>query len=398
MKISDAPGLKIRRRVGGDVYYWVAPAADVIRGYRPKSRPLPKDLSPNERAAVCRVQHADLVAWREGTGQLAERYSFRWLINRYKTDPHSPYHGVKGKTRDGYDQMLKIIDTAIGADRFDPILERGAYRARIYGHHVREWHADCANPNPKIKDSKPRPARARYMIVVLRLLSSYGVEIGAPGAAELRELLSVIRFKVRPARTSAPTRDQVIAIANQATDMGFPSIAITTLAQFLFTERRISIIGEWEDGQWRPGWVWQNIDHWVISYNQNKTGVVERVYDLRDTPALLDLLKAVPEERRIGPVIICETTGQPWRYRHYISTFRKIARAADVPDDVWSMDMRAGGATEVGAIQGITRDDLKAAGGWKSDAMAARYDRGSKVRAQKVVRLRSPMVGTDRNG
>lgn len=399
MKISNAPGLKTRKRVGGDVYYWVAPAADILRGYQPKSRALPKNLSPDERAKVCQAQQEDLNKWREGTRQLAEKYSFRWLIRRYTTDPHSPYHAVKGKTRDGYDQMLKIIDGALGPDRFDPILERGVYRPRILGHDVRQWHADAAKPKMvKGKMGKPRPARARYVMTVLRLLASYGVEIGAPGAEGLRELLSVIRFKVRPARTAAPTRDQVIAISNSAIGMGFQSIAITTMAQFLFTERRISIIGEWEGDQWRPGWVWQNIVNWVISYNQNKTGVVERVYDLRDTPALLELLQAIPEDRRVGPVIVNEKTGKPWRYRNYIAVFRKAARAAGVPDDVWSMDLRAGGATEVGAIQGITRDDLKAAGGWKSDAMAARYDRGSKVRAQKVVRLRSPMVGTDRNG
>lgn len=400
MKISEAPGLKIRKRVSGDVYYWVAPAADIIRGYIPKSRALPKDLSPEDRAKVCCAQQADLNSWRDGHRQLAEQFSFRWLIRRYTTDPHSPYHAVKGKTRDGYDQMLKIIDTALGDDRFDPILERGVYRPRILGHDVREWHADCAKPK-KMKDGKigkPRMGRARYVITVLRLLASYGVEIGAPGAEGLREVLSAIRFKVRPARTSAPTRDQVIALVKAAIEMGFPSVAITTLAQFLFTERRISIIGEWDGDQWRPGWVWQNIDNWVISYNQNKTGVVPREYDLRDTPALLELLEAIPEDRRIGPVIINEKTGQPWRYRNYAAVFRKVARAAGVPDDVWSMDMRAGGATEVGAIQGITRDDLKSAGGWKSDAMAARYDRGSKARAQKVVRLRPTMVGTDRNG
>jgi integrase len=34
------------------------------------------------------------------------------------------------------------------------------------------------------------------------------------------------------------------------------------------------------------------------------------------------------------------------RERSYRKWFRQIARAANIPDDVWSMDSRAGGATE----------------------------------------------------
>jgi hypothetical protein len=42
----------------------------------------------------------------------------------------------------------------------------------------------------------------------------------------------------------------------------------------------------------------------------------------------------------------------------YARWFRQIARAAGIPDDVWNMDSRAGGATEAdeaGAALGISR-------------------------------------------
>lgn len=51
-----------------------------------------------------------------------------------------------------------------------------------------------------------------------------------------------------------------------------------------------------------------------------------------------------PEVDRKGPIIRCEATGQPWLMRRYQMKFREIARAAGVPDDVFSMDMRSGGS------------------------------------------------------
>jgi hypothetical protein len=89
-----------------------------------------------------------------------------------------------------------------------------------------------------------------------------------------------------------------------------------------------------------------------------------------------------------GAVVICETTGEPWRKRYYAERFRDIARAAGLPDSLWSMDMRAGGATETDSLPGITDRDLQAAGGWSDAAVANRYSRDPQRRAQNIVRLR----------
>lgn len=395
MKNNSVPGLKKRPRKDGFAWYWIAPAKDVLEGYAPKSIALDPDATDEERAGRCHVQQMDLAAWRKSKHQPTTDFSIRWLIRRYKTDALSPYHSVKAKTRGGYDAMMGIIETAIGPRRIDHRLEMGLYRPRITGHDVREWHADCGKPG---KTGKPRPARARYMIVILRILASYAVELSIPGAKDFRELLSAIRFPVGRARESAPAREQVLSIVKAALEMGYRSIATTTLAQFLFTERRISIIGEWEGKQWRPGWVWQDISpDWIITYHQTKVGRVERRYDLKEVPALLDMLQAIPEERRVGPVIICERSNLPWRYRHYVETFRAVARAAGVPDEIWSMDMRAGGATEAGNIAGITSLDIQAAGGWATAAMATRYTRDRSGRAQNVVKLRQAAKAQEQN-
>ena len=56
-------------------------------------------------------------------------------------------------------------------------------------------------------------------------------------------------------------------------------------------------------------------------------------------------LEAVPHEERVGAIVKGEH-GLPVRERSYRKWFRTIAWAADIPDSVWSMDSRAGAATE----------------------------------------------------
>ena len=59
-------------------------------------------------------------------------------------------------------------------------------------------------------------------------------------------------------------------------------------------------------------------------------------------PALLALLMVVPCEKRIGPVILDEKACRLYRAARISRTFRKIARKADWPDDVRSVDSRQG--------------------------------------------------------
>lgn len=381
-----APGLKRRPRAGGEASYWVAPAAVLKAGWSLKTVPLGKHMSEEDIAARCKELWAELANWRAGI-PTKTKYTISWLIMQYQTDKYSPYHGVREKTRRGYDQSMRIIDTDVGSFLIDAYVEGGMLRPRLFGSHIREWHRRWGLPD---REGKPTtPVRAWHAMTMLRILFSYAMELGVPGANNLRDLVGTIRVPMAQAREAAPQRSMVLAHVAKAVEKGFLSMAITTLAQFEFTERRTHIIGTWEGRQWRPGWLWTGISPtWQIAYHQTKVGRVERQFDLTATPALLDLLQRVPEENRIGPVIVCERTGKPWKERHYIQVFREIAREIGMPDDIWSMDMRAGGATEAGNIVGITPTDLQAAGGWKDPKMAARYTRDPKRRAARVINLR----------
>jgi hypothetical protein len=117
---------------------------------------------------------------------------------------------------------------------------------------------------------------------------------------------------------------------------------------------------------------------------------VLREYDLKVVQRLLDMMQRTPKEQRHGPIIICEDTGQPWIKRRYQKKFREIARAAGVPDEIYSMDMRSGGATEADGITEVQQAPrlLDHAGGWSDPSMKERYSRDKQRAARKVVDLR----------
>lgn len=183
--------------------------------------------------------------------------------------------------------------------------------------------------------------------------------------------------------------------------MGHILNRLSTLAQFELMERRTHIIGQWNGKAWGLGWMWDGqvtingerqwvgvTSDWRIKYYQTKKGANLREFDLKVVQRLLGLMQETPKERRQGPIIVCEASGLPWIKRRYLDKFREIARAAGVPDEIYSMDMRSGGATEADHIPEVTDRMFDDAGGWADPKMKDRYRRRKQDNAQKVVSLR----------
>src|SRR5262249_49795056 len=85
-----------------------------------------------------------------------------------------------------------------------------------------------------------------------------------------------------------------------------------------------------------PGWKLR------LKTSKNRAAAV---FTLTNYPLLYPLLEAVPHQARTGAIVKGEHGG-PVRERSYRRWVRAIARAAGIPDEVWSMDSRAGAATE----------------------------------------------------
>ncbi len=154
-------------------------------------------------------------------------------------------------------------------------------------------------------------------------------------------------------------------------------VALGTAAQFELLLRQKDIIGEWgpanvvrklpkdiatlqiEGEVWAGFFTWENIAGWRWRMKTSKSKYRSAAeFDLAKYTLLFPLLEAVPLHLRTRAVVkgFNDLPVNADMYRRWL---RQIARAAGIPDEVWNMDSRAGGATEadeagaaVEAIQG----------------------------------------------
>jgi hypothetical protein len=97
---------------------------------------------------------------------------------------------------------------------------------------------------------------------------------------------------------------------------------------------------------WTGYFVWERIAGCRLRVKTSKSKYrTAQDFDLIIQSLLFPLLESVPHEERTGPIVKDENS-VPMKDRPYAKHFRRIARAAGIPDDVWNMDARAGAATE----------------------------------------------------
>jgi hypothetical protein len=101
------------------------------------------------------------------------------------------------------------------------------------------------------------------------------------------------------------------------------------------------------------------------------------------------VLEHVPAYQRMGPIMLCGSTGKPYRANNYQKEWRALARAAGLPDTVWNRDSRAGGITE-GDNAGADPRDLRKHATHSDFQTTTRYIRSSTRKAtDKVADLRT---------
>ena len=98
-------------------------------------------------------------------------------------------------------------------------------------------------------------------------------------------------------------------------------------------------------------------------------------------------LRRVPATSRIGPVILDERAGKPYRQREFARRFREVARAAGVPDSIWNMDARAGAITDAN-MKGAQPTDAMDLGTHTQLATNRRYSRNRLAATSRVAVLR----------
>lgn len=396
---GDRPGFKkgrYRPELGKHLPYWMA--ASVVRnpmGFPQPCIPLPPEASDNEIADLCREHTARLYAWideakRNGgeTGDPRLRYdgTFRSAVRIYQVHPSSPFHRVSHKTRTrAYLPYLRLLETSIGMHRV----------AKTTTIDVQHWY--WVWRKPAAEGGPERIDRAHDAVAMLRTVLRFMAALRKPDCRLLAEELGLVKFERGGARVEEITYAQACAFTRGAIDLEARRVlppqrglmmAIGVAAQFELLLRQKDIIGEWipahplprlakgastlrrGDELWAGFFTWENIPGWRWRMKTSKSKYRAAAdFDLTNYSLLFPLLDQVPLGERQGAVVKGEG-GLPIRYRTYQKTFRRIARAAGIPDTVWSMDARAGGATEaydagadLGAIQGaLTHDEAKTTG------------------------------------
>lgn len=338
----DRPGYQGRKRTDGTTaHYWNPRRAVKNAPAFLSLRPIADDATDAQIVELCQRWTDELV------GELVEvdrspRYdgSIASLIDLYQKDEFSPYLALKASTKKrDYDPILKVIRDTVG--------ERQIRVLR--GEDFRRWYSKWG--------SEGRLHRGHNAIRKLRAVLSYGVQQKHPGCATAREILSLIEFEAPGPRKIKMDYAHALAIVEKAIEIGRPSIALTQALQWDTALRRIDLIGEWVPAKAGEGGIVRGKTRWhgpsvsVISKDliltieaTSKTGS-ESVHDLKLCPLTLMVLGKITLPQ-VGPLIVSETTGRPYRENYYAGDWRTIAKAAGVPDSVWSMDSRAGAISE----------------------------------------------------
>ncbi len=405
----NAPGLKRRPNKDGTVrHYWVASAVSKnAKDYPQKT--VPVFGSDEEIAHRCRVLSSELKLWLSNRGLGAKPLydgSLKSLIKVYRETEESPYHSIKHNTREMYDESLDLLVETVGTRQLSRLsgldFQRWYNKLKEPAAHTEKEIALAKKAGTKLEPKPERVRRAYKAMQMLRIVVKFGIVANVTECARLAVVLEQMRFHVPPARTERITFQQVEAICAKAIEQGRLSIALAQALQFELTLRQVDVIGLWEplqdrdEGQgivsgrrrWTGGLAWSHIDaNGILSKVTTKTGQVAE-HDTTAYPFLRSILDHIPQEKRIGPMIVDESTGLPYRDRQrFARVWRAIANECGVPRDVWNRDSRAGGVTE-GSDAGANIEHLRHHANHANIATTARYNRNTIEKTRTVAELR----------
>jgi len=326
---NHAPGRKRMVRANGRVnVYWVASPAAVKAGYRPKTVPLSNDqgevVATPEIAARCRALWAEMLEFMAGIQRPSRSAvgTIAWIIDLYQ-DADSPYQTIRASTRPGYDRSLAIVKDTVGHRRLDTVTAAD----------VRRWFKKWGRAGDDGAIANPR--RAYGCAQMLRIVVKFGKGLRFPGCRDLSEILTDTEFPVPKGRRQAMSAAQAAAMVAKAHELGWPNLARAVALQFGCALRQKDVIGEWLKGprgeQWAAGLLWgEHIKaDWRLEKPTSKSNFSEIAeFDLRLLPTVMAELGSVPSTSRIGPVILDERSGRPYRQREFARRFREVVRAA----------------------------------------------------------------------
>jgi hypothetical protein len=346
--------------------------------------------------------------------------SVRSVCRIYQEHPLSDFHTTKSNTRRFYAAYLKIIEAEVG--------KRLIRNLTIVD--VKRWYKEWRKPAEP--GGAERIDRAHDCIAMFRTAVYFCAALHLPShqhphCAELGVTLEKVKFERGGAREQELTYAQVSAFLRVAADLGAKDVmpkqraltmSIGVAAQYELLLRQKDIIGEYTRTQadldkamlrkatalacggrmWAGYFTWENIPGWRWRMRTSKSKYRSAAdFDLTKYSLLYPLLEQVPFDERAGAIVKGEH-GWPVPEHSYRKWFRSIARAAGIPDEVWSMDARAGGATEADEA-GAPLDAIQAGMTHSKEEMTLRYmRRGRTAKIATLAEARGKKRAADEGG
>lgn len=417
---GDTPGLKRNRR---GLPYWMA--RQVVRdprGFPDPSIALPADADHETLKALCTEHTARLEAWISQTATAEPsptktRYdgTMKSACRIYQEHPLSDFHGVKFTTQKFYLGCLRRIEATVGVRLI----------RNLTTNDFKNWYNQWRKPEVYVdEDGKKRQGneridRAHDTISMVRTVIYFMAADGNAECEKIAARLEKIKFEKGGARQEELTYQHATAFIRTAFDMSrrglIPAdralmMSIGVAAQFELMLRQMDIIGEWASigakrklpsgivtldlpainptEQWAGYFTWENIAAWRWRMKTSKSKYrAANDFDLTRYSLLHPLLDGVPLHERSGAIVKGQR-GLPIRARSYGNWFRDIARVAEIPDAVWNMDARAGGAGEADEA-GATIEEIRDGLTHTTTATTVRYIRRRGAKGDALADKRS---------
>jgi integrase len=333
------------RKIAGRFYWWPTPAVQKL-GFA--SQALGAD--PVEAAAKAHKLNDQVERERRGVDQRpAEPETVAALVRLYRSDP--AFKNRRPATRRVYEHVLGQIEKNEGAvpvasietrqlkQIYRELLTRGVAVAAL---HMRIW----------------------------RVLLKFAV-----GESWIKVNPSAdFTIEAAPARELVWTWPQIKAFCDAADAEGLASLALAVMLAYDLGQRQGDVLA--------LTWASQKPDGWLV--RQQKTSQPVKV-PLRWPETRRRLAKVVRGDR--VQVVICETTGRPWRLDHFRHEFARVRDLAGLPNELQFRDLRRTAATEIGD-GGASSQQIRSVTGHRSDAMLKVYVQPTGTQAAAAQKLR----------
>jgi hypothetical protein len=268
------------------------------------------------------------------------------LIDSFQNDENSPYRKLRHTTRRFYDRLLKRLKEECPDVRLADL--NTEYIDQLYNF----W----------TENRTKKHAMGHALITMVRGLVNYGtVTLGNSECERLSVVLHNMSFPMVKRRVKRMTAKLANSLRAAAHKLDMPSIALAQALQFDCKLSQKNTIGEWvpvaaETGdsayelrglKWLRGLRWEEVDKNLVLRHPSSASDTLIQINLRSAPMVMEELQRIcggtVTREKLPPegAIVLRETGLPWEPAEFRRQWRKIARAAGIPDEVKNSDSRS---------------------------------------------------------